>query len=279
MTLTTRRVVDLHMHLFPPRMFEAVWDYFETRDWAVHREHVDDVARTLVSHGVTLACALSYPHKRGVARPLNEFMEAVGRDAPLFRPFGSVHVDDDGLRADVDHVIASPHLHGFKFQPLVQGFDVNDPRLDYLYARCVETGTPLVMHLGTAPVANPFVGFAHFAALMRRFPELRVCVAHMGAFEVDEFLAALDDYPQVYLDTTMINVRTHLFDTAWRGDAERLRRHADRICFGSDWPNVPYPYQEALDSLERFPLPPDALAGVRGENALRFLGEARGVEG
>jgi hypothetical protein len=265
-------LVDLHVHLFPRRMFEAVWDYFEARDWAVHREHVEEVARTLAGHGVTLACALSYPHRAGVARPLNEFMESVGRELPLFRPFGSVHVEDESLRADVDHVIASPHLHGFKFQPLVQRFDVADLRLDYLYERCVETGTPLVMHLGTAPVANPFVGFARFAALLRRHPGLRVCVAHMGAFEVDEFLRALDDYPGVYLDTTMINVRTTLFDTTWRGDAERLGRHADRICFGSDWPNVPYPYQEALDSVARFPLPAEALPGVRGENALRFLG-------
>jgi len=254
-------------------MFEALWHYFESRDWPVHHEQVDQIAATLAEHGVYGACGLSYPHKPGVASALNDFMEAVGRRMPMFRPFGSVHIDDENLAAEVDRVIESPHLHGFKFQPLVQKFDVNDGRLDNLYQRCVEADTPLIMHLGTAPIANPFVGFNHFSKLMKRFPDLRVCVAHMGAFEVDSFLSALDDYPRMYLDTTMINVHTDLFDTTYRGDEERLRRHANRICFGSDWPNVPYPYQEALDSVSRFPFEPEQLPGVLGGNALAFLGE------
>ncbi len=264
-------IVDLHVHLFPQRMFEAVWDYFETRSWSVHHEHVDQVAGTLRAHGVEVACALTYPHQRHVARSLNGFMESVAQRYPLFHPFGCVHVDDEEIDADVDHVISSPFVHGFKFQPLVQKFSINDPRLEHLYTRCVETDTPLIMHMGTAPISNAFVGFAHFDKLMRRFPLLRVCVSHMGAFEFDEFLFALDDYPQMYLDTTMINVRTRLFDTTWRGDEVQLQKHQDRICFGSDWPNVPYPYEEALASVERFPLPPEAGELVFRENALRFL--------
>ncbi len=254
-------------------MFEAVWNYFETRSWPVHHEHVDQVVGTLTSHGVTRAGALSYPHRRGVARSLNQFMESVAQRYPMFLSFGSVHLDDDDrdIEEEVERVVASPHLRGFKFQPLVQKFDINDPRLDYLYVRCQHEDLPIIMHAGNAPISNPFVGFSHFEKLMRRFPELRVCVAHMGAFEYDLFLNLLDDSPKVYLDTTMINVHTRLFDTTWRGDTEHLRRHVDRICFGSDWPNVPYPYEEALASVDRFPLPPEARRLVLHDNALRFL--------
>jgi len=266
-------IVDLHVHLFPPKMYEAVWDFFETRNWAVHHEYVEDVARTLTAHGVTLAAGLCYPHKTGVARSLNEFMESVGEKYPLFRPFATVHPDDADFREQVDYALASPHLHGFKFQPLVQMFDVNDARLDYLYERCQASSFPLIMHVGTAPVANEFVGVKHFRKLIKRYPDLRVCVAHMGGYEFNEFLYLMDEHPNVYLDTTMINVRTDLFDATWYGDEAALLRHADRICFGSDWPHVPYPYQEALDSLPRFPLPPKALVGVRGKNALCFLKE------
>lgn len=264
--------VDLHVHLFPPRMFEAVWEYFETRGWAVHREQVAAVDRTLERHGVEVATGLSYPHRAGVAEDLNRFMAEVGERYPRFRPFGSVHVEDPDLGVQVDRLIASRRLHGLKFQPLVQRFDVNDPRLDPVWARCVEARFPLLMHVGTAPVENPFVGFDHFRRLLSRFPELPVCVAHMGAFEFDRFLGLLDDHPSMFLDTTMINVRTTLFDTSFQGDPALLLRHADRICFGSDWPNVPYEYQEALDSLERFGFDAAALEGVRGENARRFLG-------
>lgn len=262
---------DLHLHVFPPRMFEAVWRFFEGESWAVHHQQAADIAATLADHGVHRAVALSYPHRPGVARGLNHFAAELGQRFPVFVPFASVHVEDPNLPAQVQEVLASDHLHGFKFQPLVQDFDVNDPRLDGLYAACQEAGFPLIMHLGTAPYANRWVGLRHFDALMSRFPALRVCVAHMGAFELDGFLARLDRYEHLRLDTAMINVATDLFDTRWRGDEARLRRHAHRICFGSDWPNVPYGYQEALDSVTRFPLPRESLPAIYGENARRFL--------
>lgn len=262
---------DLHLHVFPSRMFEAVWRFFEGYDWAVHHEYAADIARTLTAHGVSRATALSYPHKPGVARSLNRFGEELAQEFPVFLPFGSVHVEDPDLRSVVDEAIASPFLRGFKFQPLVQEFDVNDPRLDYLWGACQEARFPLLMHIGTAPYANAFVGIEHFDGLMARFPGLRVCVAHMGAYETEAYLDRLDRVEDLWLDTAMINVRTDLFDTTWRGDAAALVRHADRICFGSDWPNVPYPYAEALDSIGRFPLPSEALPGLLGDNARRFL--------
>lgn len=266
-------IIDLHVHLFPERMFEAVWRYFETLDtlWDVHHEHPDRIAKTLAAHGVTRAVGLSYPHKIGVAESLNLFMESIGRSHPIFLPFASVHPDDHNFRQYADYALDSPYLFGFKFQPLVQKFDLNDPRLDYFYEQCLERDTPITMHIGTAPTTNEFLGVRHFRKLMRRFPDLRVCVPHMGGFEYDDFLVMLEDHPKMFFDTTMINTSTHVFDTAFKGDRERLMRHADRVCFGSDWPMVPYAYQVALDSLERFGFLPDALRKVTRDNALRFL--------
>ena len=45
-------------------MFEAVWKYFESFNWAVHREYAEEIAKTLRGHGVVMAAALSYPHKQ-----------------------------------------------------------------------------------------------------------------------------------------------------------------------------------------------------------------------
>ncbi len=265
------RILDLHLHAFPPRMFEAVWRFFEGRDWTVQRQQAAEIAATLAAHGVERAVALNYPHKPGVARSLNQFGMDLAVEHPVFLPFASVHVEDADLRAVTDEALASPHLYGFKFQPLVQAFDVNDPRLDYLWEACLEADFPLLLHLGTAPYANEWVGLHHFDRLLSRYPDLRVCVAHMGAFEVDGFLERLERYPRMVMDTAMINVQTDLFDTRWQGDTQRLRRHVDRICYGSDWPNVPYPYEEALQSLRRFPFDADALPALYADNARRFL--------
>lgn len=264
--------VDLHVHVFPPRLFEAVWTHFEQASWPVHREHARQIAETLARHGIEMAAALSYAHKPGVAGPLNRFMEETGRQVPVFLPFATIHVDDDDLGECVDHAIRSDRLFGFKFQPLVQAFDVNDPRLDCVYERCLEADFPIMMHIGSGPMTSPFVGFHHFKRLMHRFPDLRICVPHMGSTEYDDFLRLMDDHPRMYMDTAMVNTHTDLFDNRWHGNAENLMRHADRICFGSDWPNVPYGYEESLRSMKRFGFPEEAAPGLMGLNALRFLG-------
>jgi predicted TIM-barrel fold metal-dependent hydrolase len=269
-------IVDLHVHIFPERIFRAVWKYFETFAWDVHHEETEQIAKTLEAHGVCHGVGLTYAHKPGIAMSMNRYMARIGETLPFFIPFGTVFPDDDDFRETVDFAINSPQIHGFKFQPLVQCFDVNDPRLDYLYGQCVESSTPIVMHIGSGPYANEYVGFPYFSRLMKRFPELRICVPHMGVTEYDDFLFMMDDHPNMFLDTTMINTRTDVFDNRYSGNPARLLRHTDRICFGSDWPNVPYPYQEALDSIHRFGFPEDAIAKILGENALRFLNRAAG---
>ena len=42
-------IFDLHVHLFPKGMFEALWHYFESRDWPVHHEQVDQIEATLIA--------------------------------------------------------------------------------------------------------------------------------------------------------------------------------------------------------------------------------------
>ncbi|MBU0992585.1 MAG: amidohydrolase [Proteobacteria bacterium] len=263
--------IDLHVHVFPEKMFKAVWDYFEFFGWNVHHQLAGQIAATLMSHGITQAVALSYPHKKGIAGSLNRFMASLASDHPIFIPFASVYPDDDDFREIVDFSLTSPHIFGFKFQPLVQQFDINDPRLDYLYENCMERDMPLIIHIGSGPMNHEFVGFDYFKKLMRRFETLRVCVPHMGLTEYNEFLYMLDDHPKMFLDTTMINTRTDFFDTIYHGDTETLMKHADRICFGSDWPIVPYHYQEAIDSVSRFGFTEEQLNHVFYENALTFL--------
>ena len=263
--------IDLHVHVFPERMFEAVWDRFKIIGWGFHEEYVEQIRRTLMAHGVSRAVGLSYPHKVGVAGPLNRFMEGLGRSDSMFLPFASVYPDDDDFRDTVDYTLDSPHLYGFKFQPLVQRFDVNDPRLDYLYQRCLECDFPIIMHIGNGPMANEFVGFDHFSRLMRRFERLRICVPHMGMNEYEDFLLMIDDHPNMFFDTAVINVTDDMMDTTYPLETRRLMRHADRVCFGSDWPFIHYDYRTAIESVKRFGFPPEIYQKVMRDNALRFL--------
>jgi predicted TIM-barrel fold metal-dependent hydrolase len=52
----------------------------------------------------------------------------------------------------------------------------------------------------------------------------------------------------------------------------RLADVADRVVFGSDFPNIPYPYATQLDALVRLDLGDDWLRGVLWHNGARLLG-------
>jgi predicted TIM-barrel fold metal-dependent hydrolase len=160
----------------------------------------------------------------------------------------------------------------------VQRFHPDDPRMWPVYARLVELGKVLVIHLGTGPHTNEFTGIARFVRVLERFPQLRASICHMGAYETRAALQLLDRYPSLHLDTTMAMTRASLpytgIDPAVVRDQD-LVRHADRILFGSDFPNLPYPYEEERAGLWARDLPPDVYRRIFRDNALRFFGLTR----
>jgi uncharacterized protein len=112
---------------------------------------------------------------------------------------------------------------------------------------------------------------------MARFQRLRVCVAHMGAFDTDRFLALTERYPHLYLDTTMAltSAATPYVGaepTSITDDA--LLRYHDRIMFGSDFPLIPYDYDEERRWAEVRGLPTAVQAKIFHDNAVAFFGGA-----
>jgi predicted TIM-barrel fold metal-dependent hydrolase len=142
-------------------------------------------------------------------------------------------------------------------------------------------GTPVVVHVGSGPVANDFTGPDHLRRLLGNHPRLRVVVAHLGAPEYAEFAALAEQYDETRLDTTM--VFTDFFDHAGPFPDELLPRLVDlgdRILLGSDFPTIPYPYAHQLESLERLHdrhpgLDEDWLRGVCWHNGIRLFGAPR----
>jgi predicted TIM-barrel fold metal-dependent hydrolase len=132
----------------------------------------------------------------------------------------------------------------------------------------------LVIHLGTGPHWNEFTGVGRFEAVLRRLPALQVVICHMGAFETRRCLALLERHPNLYLDTTMALSRASTpytgFDPAVVRD-EDLVRHADRILFGSDFPNLPYPYEAEREDLWARGLPPSVYQRIFHDNARQLF--------
>lgn len=158
----------------------------------------------------------------------------------------------------------------------VGAFDVTDPLLDEAWGIVADTGTPVVLHAGSGPVATEHTGPTPVAALLARHPRLRLVIAHAGAPEYAEFLALAETYERVALDTTM--AFTPFFEEM--GGAyppELLPRLRDlglagRVHLGSDFPNIPYPYFTQLDALERLDLGEEWLRAVCWTNTEALLG-------
>jgi predicted TIM-barrel fold metal-dependent hydrolase len=159
----------------------------------------------------------------------------------------------------------------FKLHLQVGGFSPVDPLLDPVWRQLCEAGTPVVVHAGHAPVAARYTGPDPFGEVLRRYPDLTVIVAHMGAPDFTPFLKLTEEYENVYLDTTMIF-------TGWLGEfpAAELPRVGDlglrgKVLLGSDFPNIPYPYARQITGLAGLGLGEEWLRAVCWENATRLF--------
>jgi len=233
--------------MHPERLAKAISEVFAREGW--HQAHVWDprqVADTLAAHGIERFCFFSYAHKPGIARSLNTWVAETARTMPAAVPVGTVHAGDADVLAIADEAI-DMGLAGFKFHLSVQRFRADDARLMPFYERVAERGRFLIVHAGTMPYRDAYTGLAGFRSVMERFPNLRVIVAHMGAFDTDGFLALTDAYPNLHLDTTMALTP---FATPYLGGdpattpTELILRYQDRIMFGSDFSLIPYAYEE-----------------------------------
>ena len=268
--------VDAHVHLHPAPLARAIERWFADHGWVSgHAFDPAAVADTLRSRGVRRFCFFSYAHKPGMARDLNRWLAGQAAALPDAIALGTLHPDDADLDAVAREATEDLGLRGFKFHHSVQRFHVDDERLFGVYERAQAAGHVFVLHVGTMPYRDPFTGVERFARLMARFPRLRVCVAHMGAFQSAEFLALLARYPRLYVDTTMaMSSRATPYtgaDPSAISDADLLR-HQDRVLFGSDFPLIPYDYDEERRWAWERGLDEAVRRKIFHDNALGFFG-------
>jgi predicted TIM-barrel fold metal-dependent hydrolase len=238
------------------------------RPWPItYREDEQTRVSTLRAFGVAAFTALLYPHKPGMARSLNEW----GADFAARTPdclHSATFFAEPSAAADVRRAIEQG-ARVFKCHLQVGDFDPNDPVLDPAWGLLAEAGVPVVTHCGSGPVAGRFTGPAPIARLLARHPALRLVVAHLGMPEYGEFLTLAERYPGLLLDTTM--AFTPFIDDGGAAfppaELPRLRDLGHRVLLGTDFPNIPYAYADALEALERPGLGTGWLRAVCHDNA------------
>ncbi|MEL1252074.1 amidohydrolase family protein [Aurantiacibacter gilvus] len=159
------------------------------------------------------------------------------------------------------------------------GVLADDPAFAAYWDMAAEKGIPVGLHLGPGPPGAPAL-YPEFRVqsplaieeVLRTRPNLRVYLMHAGWPFVDDLKAMLYLYPQLYVDTGVLQLA-----------ATRAEYHAfleelvdagfvDRIMFGSDQMNWPGMIGEGIDAINEAPfLTYEQKRAILHDNAARFL--------
>jgi predicted TIM-barrel fold metal-dependent hydrolase len=271
-------MIDLHTHLHPPALFRAIRRWFaEHSDWDVAEQPTEPeaVAAALRAAGVERFVFCSYAHKPGIARDLNAWLAQTSRELGGFGlPLATVHPADPAYLEDLAIALDDGCI-GLKFHEDVQRLAIDDPRFDPVYDELARRGRFVLAHVGPIPWEYPrHTGLARVANVLERHPSLNFVVAHFGAPDSNDYLALMEKLPRLYLDTTMFFATASPMAGTAVFDLEALAAHADRVVYGTDFPNIPFPYPSEREALERLGLPAEALRAIFRENAAGLIESA-----
>ncbi|MFO7559421.1 MAG: amidohydrolase family protein [Desulfobacterales bacterium] len=268
-------VVDAHVHVFPETLFRAIWKWFDEFGWPVrYQMSSEEILNFLLSRGVSYVVAFQYAHKPGISRELNDYLAALCKTfSGKVIGMATVFPGEEGVRDILTEAFQSG-LAGVKLHAHVQCFDMNGKEMELVYDICSSRKKPLVMHVGREPKSpgyscDPYLicKAEKLAIVLKEFPELNVCVPHLGA---DEFLAykvLIEKYDNLWLDTAMA-VTDYL---PGENPVSLADLRPDRIMYGSDFPNIPYAWDRELKELAKIFPQDKTLDRILGGNAIDFF--------
>jgi uncharacterized protein len=264
-------VVDAHVHVFPDHVSAAIRDWFDRYGWPIrYRLKAPDVAPFLLARGVGHVVAMCYAHRPGVSRALNRFMASVAESDPRIIALATVFPGEPGA-GEILQEAFDLGLRGVKLHAHVQCVPVDAPAVHEVALACEDGGRPLVFHSGREPRSpayscDPYeiCGARRVRRLIEDHPGLRLSIPHLGMDEYEEHRRLIEDYDNVWLDTTM--ALAGYFPGARTPRLESYR--PDRLLYGTDFPNLPYAWDRELRRITAWGLPEKDLALILGENAL-----------
>ncbi len=248
------RVIDSHVHLYPPEVNrdpagwagahgEAHWAHLCTRRRADGRAvqafpSVDALLRTLDADGIDRAVLLGwYWERHDTAVAQNRFLAATVRRHPdrlsalaALAPQAGAPALTELRRAREDGLVGVGELN-----PYAVGLDAASPALADVLDLAGDLGLPVNLHV-TDPASATFPGrvetpLAAIEAMVRRHPRTRFVLAHWaGGLDVQNL-------SNVWVDTAAAPLIYRRPVWSWLGE----RARPDQVLFGSDHPLVLYP--------------------------------------
>lgn len=247
------RIFDVHMHASTPEFFRKA----ANANFGAHRK----TAKNMVTDSVLLLKkTIEYMDKNNIRQGL------LSGDNDLVQRWVKQFPDRFLPSYDVDYSLTDHTQAAKEFEKQVEqgkwramgelglpyaGMPLNDPLLFPYYEVCERRGIPVFFHTGLDGPDPPQLVAPKFKVelgdplllqdVVARFPKLKVVIMHMGWPYPDHALYMLYAYPNVYLDTAVVNwiLGRSVFDRMLKEAVETVG--SDRILFGSDqmvWPQM-----------------------------------------
>lgn len=250
-------VIDVHTHFLPEPVMRKVWAYFDEAgrnygvEWPItYRWDDDERLAHLRAMQVRHFTALVYAHKPGMAQWLSQWALKFAQRVPECVPTATFY-PEPGVEGYVAQALDGG-ARIFKLHLQVGDFDPRDPLLDPVWGMLSDARVPVLVHCGSAPLPGRFTGAGPIGEVLARFPGLPVIIAHLGAGEFGQFLDVVERRPGTWLDTTM--GLTDFMQAMRPFPVERMPQlraasEQGKVLFGSDFPNIPYPYTHQVEVL------------------------------
>jgi len=273
--LTKIPIIDTHIHVFPQKLSDAVRHWFEGYAWKFkYQGSPEELLQAQFDNGVAGVVLLSYAHRPGIADQLNGYVASLIKYFPYTVGLATLHPEDNNPEDIIKRAHEELGLCGVKLHCHVQKVAPDDPVLFPIYEALIQFDGVLNIHAGREPAIDAYgldvraiSGAGRVENILKRYPELKIIVPHLGFDESDRFYLLLDVYPTLYLDTTMM--LADFFDAPV--DREKLIQYADKILYGSDYPHIPYSMEREVRAILEMDLGEDLTRKIFYENATKVF--------
>jgi predicted TIM-barrel fold metal-dependent hydrolase len=203
----------------------------------------------------------------------------VQQDPQRLIGFLSLDPTQPGWQEEMEYGHQELGLRGIKLMPMYAGFYPQDESLDPLWSYAQQHGLPVLLHTGTTFVSQSTLETTlprHIDVVARRFPEVRIVMAHLAHPYEGECVAVIRKHPHVYADVSALHYRP------WQLFHSLMLVHEynvwNKLLFGTDFPVTTV--AESLDGLralttiqiDRFRLPAEQIEAMIERDALSLLG-------
>jgi uncharacterized protein len=278
-------VVDAHTHVARLPTLSGDW-----QEWARKFGAGVPMSELFDAEGTPVPAAIDqHFHEQGVdhvllfseyspkvtgIQPIEDVLPTMRQNPARFHPVANIN----------------PHLHyppagelarqvelgavAVKVHPVHGGFEASDRMLYPVYAWAQQHRLPVIVHSGTSTFAGSVNAYADPVLLdpvFRDFPDLAVVLAHGGRgwwYQQAAFLALMK--PNVWVEVSGLPPQRL---PGYYGSS--LRRLADKMIFGTDWPGVPSVRQNVAtltSTLAAAGCTPEQISAAVGGNAATVFG-------